>query len=436
MVSTFIDSPKKCRNLKLDASIFWERLFLSMHGMSVKTQGGNMRSSKGMSRLLAVGGIGVLLSGPALAEDAAAGRWYDALSLNGYVQGSYVANLNKPNNQQNSIRAFDTESNSFNLNAVHLQLSKPMAEDNYAFTTKLHMGRDARIIKSLGTAGATDFDVEEAYLTVATPGLKALTFTAGKFVTSEGFEVIESPLNPNFSEGFLFNFLEPYTHTGIKSNFVIGPMANVTLGIVNGWDNTDESSRPGTGSLSGNEGKTIIWQLATTPLKALTWSFQGTYGPEALADNNSKRLSLDTVAGFTATDRLSFWGQVNWGQDTNVTRTGTGDETDVFVPAALGGESTVRWAGLGLWAQFVVTPWLTEALRFEVVDDQGGANRLGTGVNNTTKEITWTNKFQLTKNTFTRLEFRHDWSNEDVFVKRAGTKDSQNTISADWVVTF
>ena len=88
--------------------------------------------------------------------------------------------------------------------------------------------------------------------------------------------------------------------------------------------------------------------------------------------------------------------------------------------------------------QYAFLSWYTQALRFEAFNDQGGANRLGTGLNNTMKEITWTHKFQLTKGLATRLEYRHDWSNQGVFAMhdpgRMGT--NQNTISADWVVTF
>jgi hypothetical protein len=77
-------------------------------------------------------------------------------------------------------------------------------------------------------------------------------------------------------------------------------------------------------------------------------------------------------------------------------------------------------------------------LRFEVFDDQGGANRLGNGVNETMKEVTWTHKFQLAKGMFTRLEYRHDWSNQGVFNGHmsGSTGKDQNTISADYYVTF
>lgn len=390
-----------------------------------------MKSASRMKRLVAKSLISTFTATALVYADAPAPKWSDTLALSGYVQGSYVGNLSAPQPQtggaMNRTRAFDEESNSFNLNAFHLQVAKPMSDDNYAFTAKLHTGRDARVIHSAGTGGANDFDLQEAYLTVAVPSLKKLTFTGGKFVTFDGVEVIESPVNPNFSEGLFFTYAEPFTHTGVKANYVFTDKVNASVGVVNGWDTTADS----------NDGKTIIWQIATTPAKMLTWTFEGTYGPEALTGSNkSERTSLDTVANIMPTDKLSLWFQANWGQDTNVTP----------LAPTTAGNSTVHWGGVGVWAQYAFNSWYTEALRFEVFADQNGAARLGTAlainpgpaVNQTMKEITWTHKFQVAKNMFTRLEYRHDWSNVGFFLGHApgSTGTNQNTISADYVLTF
>jgi putative OmpL-like beta-barrel porin-2 len=388
-----------------------------------------MRSAKWKRRMVVQGLICAVGVGTAYA-DAPAPKWYDTYSVGGYIEGSYVGNLNDPSTKTNTDRIFDQESNSFNLNMFHLNFSKPMGDDNYAFTGKIHSGRDARVIKSAGTPSTPtnpDFDIEEAYVTVAVPKMKQLTFTGGKFVTLEGVEIIEAPANPNFSEGLLFGFAEPFTHTGLKANYAFNDKYNATVGVVNGWDTEADA----------NDGKTIIWQTSANPIKMLTWTFEGSYGPEASTDNRSERTSLDTVVNANVTDKLSLWFQGNWGQDTNLVRSGSG-VTNVVTGTGAIGPSTVRWSGLGTWAQYAVNSWLTEALRFEVFDDQGGANRLGNGVNETMKEFTWTNKFQIAKNVFTRLEYRHDWSNQGVFNLHAPgqTGTNQNTISMDYYVQF
>src|SRR5260370_29251346 len=113
----------------------------------------------------------------------------------------------------------------------------------------------------------------------------------------------------------------------------------------------------------------------TMPTKMVMWSFEGTYGPEALASNDSKRTSLDSVVNVNPTDKLSLWGQVNWGQDTNLTRSGGGTASEIVSGTGAIGPSTVRWSGVGVWVQYACKSWLTHALRFEVFNDQAGANR-------------------------------------------------------------
>src|ERR1035437_3163139 len=179
-----------------------------------KIKGGLIMSSKTWTRKIVIQGLLTALIGTTgkVYGDAPAPKWYDSVGLSGYLESSYVGNLNAPASRTNAGRVFDVESNSFNLNAFHLQIAKPVSDDGYGFTVKLHTGRDARVIKSAGTTGAQDFDVQEAYGTYVPNILgKKLSLIAGKFVTLEGVEVIESPNNQNFSEGLLFGCVEPFT---------------------------------------------------------------------------------------------------------------------------------------------------------------------------------------------------------------------------------
>src|SRR5262249_48739444 len=156
--------------------------------------------------------------------DAPAAKWYDTIAMSGYLQGSYVGNLSSPHNGvggtntgaklSNTGRQFDTDSNGFSFNAFLLQIAKPVSDsDHYGFTVRLRTGQDAQSI----SPGGASFWVQEAYATYAVPGSK-LSLIGGKFVTLEGYEVVDSVNNPNFSEGLLFTWAEPIGHTGIKAN--------------------------------------------------------------------------------------------------------------------------------------------------------------------------------------------------------------------------
>jgi hypothetical protein len=374
-----------------------------------------MRSKKGIGSLFAMGMLGALLPAAGFAADAApAAKWYDSIAASGYLQASYTGNFNTPKGfagakAPTTGRQFDTDSNGFNFNTFLLQIAKPVGDsDHYGFTVRLRTGQDAQ------TLSGNNLWVQEAYVTYAIPSLTKLQLIGGKFVTSEGVEVVDTVNNPNFSEGLLFTFAEPITHTGIKANYTFSDKVNATVGLVNGWDVAGPDN---------NTAKTILWQVATTPIKQLTWSFQGLYGKEVADPTHSQRLSLDTVATYALMDKLSVSGQANWGQQSND-------------PATARGAGTTHWDGLGAWLSYATSSMFTESLRFEVLSDQNNASRLG-GVNQTAKEITLTHKTMLTPALGTRLEYRHDWSNAPYFTKHDGSLvRNQNTISLDWFVLF
>lgn len=368
----------------------------------------------------------MLLTATAYAD----GKWYDTVGIGGHVQGSYVGNLSKDTPRTNQFRTYDAN-NGFNLNQAQLRISKPLAEDGWGFTTKLLAGHDAGLIHSTGLGGSTDIDVQEAYVSMAVAKIAGLSFTGGKFVTYAGVEVIESPLNMMIEPGLLFFYGMPFTHTGAKLGYTVNDMLTLSGGVANGWDQV----------VDGNPGKTLIFQVATTPLKGLTANLSGTYGPELFQtypagttpgtsntstvgnDNISKRTFLDLVVGYSGIDKLSLNVEGLWGQDTNM--------------GGINDSGTSHWAGLGTWVGYGVNNFINPGVRFEVFSDQNNAGRLTAGTNQTVKDFTLVNKFITSSATFVRLEFRHDWSNQPTFTRNDGTNvRNQNTVSLDYVVTF
>src|SRR5258708_16699814 len=96
------------------------------------------------------------------------------------------------------------------------------------------------------------------------------TFTAGKFATYEGIEVIEGPADPTITRGFLFWLAEPVTHVGAKLHYTTGPV-DVGVGLVNGWDTNNTLFETG----DNNNQKTLIWRAAVTPSPMFFAAFSG-----------------------------------------------------------------------------------------------------------------------------------------------------------------
>ena len=312
------------------------------------------------------------------------------------MQSSYVGNFeDSPANKTNVGRQFDTNGNSFSLNRFLLQIAKPVGDsDHYGFTVRLRAGQDATVLPDGGTLA-----VQEAYMTYA--ATSKLSIIGGRFVTAEGFEGVDTVNNPNFSEGLLFTVMEPISHTGIKANYTFSDKVNATIGLVNGWNvDTDNNSQ-----------KTLLWQIATTPTKQISWSFQGLYGNEVTqptavaAGDHADTLSLDTVFGFNPTDKLSLNAQLNWRETSN----------DPTVVTSDGGTAvgTTHASGAGIWASFATTSKFTEIVRYEIVSDEDGGHVFpggpfiheptpGTQTNQTVQEFTLTHKTMLTANMGTR----------------------------------
>jgi hypothetical protein len=225
------------------------------------------------------------------------------------------------------------------------------------------------------------FDVQEAYLTYSS-GI--FSMTAGKFVTYEGIEVVEGPLNPTISRGFLFGLAEPVTHTGVKFHFTTETV-DFGIGVVNGWDTITDN----------NNMKTIIFKLGLKPSDAFMVAFSGTFGSEAANISDEHRLSLDMTGAWTASDSFALWFQGNYGMD------------------GIGGDEQYKWFGFGLQPTYTSDAFSFGA-RAEIFSDPDDV-RVVSGVADTTYfNVTLTPGFILAQGFKVRAELRADIATEDV----------------------
>ena len=109
-----------------------------------------------------------------------------------------------------------------------------------------------------GDGSSNGFALEQALVKFRIPVGNGLDIYAGKFVTFLGYEVIESPANPNFSRGLLFTNAIPLTHTGVYADYKFNDTFEAKFGVVDGWNNS--TSLPN-GSDNTFGGKAITGQL-------------------------------------------------------------------------------------------------------------------------------------------------------------------------------
>jgi len=285
----------------------------------------------------------------------------------------------------NVLRVYDTPTNSFLLHSASVQLAHAFSQDVSA-VINLDAGSDAAVTG--GAGGAYAFDVREAYAKYSHSGF---TVTAGKFVTYEGIEVIQGPLNPTLTRGYLFGFAEPFTHIGVKAHYNIDNKADIGIGVVNGWDKW----------IDDNDWKTLIFRAGITPTDTFFAALSGTYGseqgttsaaPANMSHKNSNgRLSLDLTGGVIAGDfTLNFQG--NFGTEKNV---------------APGLNDT--WWGVGLQPVYKKDQFSFGG-RVELFGDKNGSRTPGISIpgKSTLLNITLTPGVTLAEHFTTRLEYRAD----------------------------
>lgn len=350
-----------------------------------------------------------------------------------YIDTAYIYNFNRPESRTNQLRVFDTDSNSFMINLAQIYLERaPTTEGGYAnlvgFRLKLDFGKDPNVFQE--GLGATNFDLQEAYLHVLAPVGKGLDIYIGKFVTLAGAEVIESKDNFNYSRSILFGFAIPFTHTGLRLHYATGPL-DFTVGVNNGWDDAD----------SINNGKTIEARVGLT-YGIFSIGVVDLVGPEQTSNSGHYRNVIDVVATLNPIKKLTLQANVDYGYEQDVTNS----NLDLL-------NANVKWWGIAGYAVYDFTDMFRVALRGEYFDDPQGVRTVsgiatepsGATVPGGKKywEITPTlqfkpfAKYKPFDNFIVRLEYRHDQSNTAVFQESSGDlRKGQDTVAAEFMYYF
>jgi hypothetical protein len=362
---------------------------------------------------------------PAAPADAAAppAPTYPATTITGFIEGGYSRMLGSAHiGTPVPMHAYDS-SNGFQLHLAHLSLKHQLNEHVFG-VIEFDAGADAAYNHNPNgypdkAGSGTLFDVQEAYGVLTDYGL---TFTAGKFATYEGIEVIEGPADPTVTRGLLYWLAEPVTHVGAKLHYTAGPV-DVGVGVVNGWDTNNGVFSTG----DNNDQKTFIWRAAVTPSPAFFAALSGSYGVEKPTDKDP-RYSVDLTGAAVANDMITINFQGNIGGEKN---------SDVVDPANV---KNASWLGFGL-QPVLHAGAASVGARIEVFEDKG-LSRVGGAAPNVNlpagtaafDKVTLWNLSIAPGYTFdsaftTRLELRYDGASQPILGQATEGKKSQGTIA-------
>jgi hypothetical protein len=346
-------------------------------------------------------------------------------TFSGYIDSYYFLNFNSPSNRSNLgasgyERAFDQKSSQFSLGLVQTKFGYSTKNSDVVvdltFGPNADLGQYGNVIGPLGAGKAsTALAIKQAYFNWKASD--KLTFTVGQFGTHIGYEVIDAPVNYNYSLSNLFNN-GPFYHIGAKANYAFSDKAALMVGLVNNVDNLNDN----------NASKGLIGQLFVSPASGWNLYVNGITSDESNDNDGSSYGILDLTTSYQITPKYLFGLNAAYGSQ-------TGD----FQGSGNIGKSK-EWGGVALYSNYAFTDNFSLGGRYEVFDNTSGArglkNAAGEGTDVTSVTITAT--FTAAEgHLLIKPELRTDAYKTQQFTDSKGVgQKSQTTLGAAFIYKF
>ncbi|MEQ1798898.1 MAG: outer membrane beta-barrel protein [Lacibacter sp.] len=302
------------------------------------------------------------------------------LNITGSVDVYYRFNFQnaKDSGYYNNKTSFTNSQNSFELGMASLKFD--YSKGKVGAVADLGFGTRASEF-SYNESGILAA-VKQAYVTYA-PSDK-VKFTAGKWATHVGYELLDPQLNKNYSMSYMFSY-GPFSHTGLKADFTFGGGFAGMIGISNP---TDYISAP-------FAKKNVIAQLSKVGDKFS--GYLNYVGGKDLFDNSINQFGLTAL--YTASDKFSL------GYDGTV---------KAVKPSA---GSSASWYGSALYINVSPVEKFGFCVRGEYFSDNDGVAGFGTSLFDATLSL----NIKPVKGIMIVPEFRLDAAKDPLFFKNEDT---------------
>ena len=359
-------------------------------------------------------------------------------TFSGYLDSYYIGNFNKPLSRSNTGvangRAFDVTSGQFQLGLVQTKMTyandKSEAVVDLTFGPNADLGNYGNLVSVLNPDySGMALAIKQAYFTYHFTD--KFSMTAGQFGTHIGYEVIDAPVNFNYSLSNLFNN-GPFYHTGLKATYAFSDRASLMLGVVNNVDGLGDNNRQ----------KGFISQLFLSPVE--NWNVYLNYMgsneasqevPSVAQDQAYYRI-IDLTTSYQITEKFLLSLNAAYGSQ-------KGD-----FQGSGGPSSAKSWGGAAVYANVALSDIFALGARYESFNNKSGVRALV----NSDGEGTRVNSFTLTGNfsladghVFLKPELRIDSypklgssSESQQFEDSAGkfSKNSQTTLGMAFIYAF
>jgi hypothetical protein len=269
-----------------------------------------------------------------------------SLTFSGSVDGYYRFNFSGAAGNSNNKTSFTNSQSAFALGMASIRADASALSGKITATADLGFGTRAEEFSYYEAATKSSLAlVKQLYLTYALSS--TVKITAGKFATHVGYEVVDAPLNRNYSMSYMFTN-GPFSHTGVKLDFTAGQVGFM-VGVANYIDETTSTTNV----------KTLIGQFSGASkngkLKAYL-NYAGFFGSKAgLNPSTLKSFNqLDLVVNATVTDKFGIGFNATVQDRTQITGS----------PNPSG-----SWKGFALYLNVDPSPAVGLTLRSELISD-------------------------------------------------------------------
>ncbi|MGP0594396.1 outer membrane beta-barrel protein [Nitrospira sp. T9] len=377
-------------------------------------------------------------------------EWY-GLAFYGYGDASYDYNFNSPSTGINNLRGFDVGSNAIRLHLAQFVLERKAKNEGnwlnrFGVRLKFNIGSDSRTVG--GSNVGNDADFQEHYLQYLAPIGNGINIQIGRINSLIGFEVLESPYNLNYSRSFLFNLGQPFTTVGVRLTYQFNPYFTLSMAAINSVTSQRNAFirhvKPGDLVPISIRHPKLETALSFTPHESIHVTLYGLYG------------FIDGPPGTPGGDRIQGGGFIHLEPVPQVELALEAYFANQADSSALSPRKNARWNGVAGYATYEFTPKWSIRLRAELFEDAGGSvtclgvaappksnvcfgatsNSSAPPVTQTLWETTATLQFQPFPFLMSRLEFRYDKSNQDVFQIGNGSANHQETLALELITLF
>jgi putative OmpL-like beta-barrel porin-2 len=361
------------------------------------------------------------------------------LRFYGYLEGSYTQNFNNPSNHINELRIFDVNSNQFRPNLAQFVLEREAKADGsgwdrLGFHVKFNAGRDSDFIGGVNLSTWADF--QEFYAQYLAPVGHGLKIQVGQINSLVGYEVVESPYDANYSRSWLFGLGQPFTTRGARISYEFNKQVSLSVGAI-GYIN---SARADT-----NFDPLVEYALAISPTEKVRLTVYGVAGPRD-GPTGTPGGTLFLAGGFVSlhlSDQTSAVIESYYANQSNSSTISAG--------------GNARWDGVAAYLIHDITKEWGVRLRGEIFEDASGmvtcqgttayqpranvcfgatSSAPAPAVAQTLWEFTGTLQYKPFASLMTRLEYRYDKSNQNVFQVGGRATSYQPTVSLDVIYLF